>query len=409
MGYGRAAIPALAGGLLVTALLWWAGASDEVLRLQGSTRVFGPEGVGDLQRWLAPWSYDTAEWVRVRVEPPGGGTGDGGRYLSLYSTAMQIRFFAVFAFFVPGALLLVRRLPPVNGRVPAALLALWAWGVVAGTLAVAVSAPWMVAAAGRGSYRFLPALSGLMSAGRQILVPAALLAAVVTVLVARATAQGAGALPRREAPARAARAAATVGAAVVALSLVVLSYDRVAAEIQGVTVSGGLLSEPGDLLRQWLLLGGWSGPAGTSYGHWLLYRAADVLLLAVVWCGLRWLPGLLTRVSVHAMAACGVCVTVIGLLVSQLLHAVVEMTGSYGLAYGPLRVFANLGNGVPAALVWGTLAGCAAVVTYRLCGGGRTHTPGTDTPGTDTTGTQAPDVPPPPPYPPAAAPEPTAT
>ncbi|MGW1814287.1 hypothetical protein ACWCQM_12080 [Streptomyces sp. NPDC002125] len=373
MGYGRAATAALAGGIVLTALLWWAGASDEVLRLRGSTRVFGAEGVGDLQRWLAPWSYDTAEWVRERVELPGA--TDSGRYLSLYTTAMQIRFFALFAFFVPGALLLVRRLPPVNGRMPAALLALWAWGMVAGTLAVTVSAPWMVAAAGRGSYRFLPELSSQISSGRQVLVPLALLAAVVTALVARATAQGAGPLPRGEAPARA-RTAATAGTVVVALSLVILSYQRVAAEIQGITVTGRLLSEPGDLLRQWLLLGGWSGPAGTSFGRWLLYRAADALLLAVVWCGLRWLPGLLTRVSVWAMAAGGLCATVIGLLASQLMYAVVEMTSSYGLAYGPLRVFANLGNGVPAALVWGTVAGLTAVMTLRLAGG-RTPPPAT--------------------------------
>ncbi|MFG3514901.1 hypothetical protein [Streptomyces bobili] len=70
--------------------------------------------------------------------------------------------------------------------------------------------------------------------------------------------------------------------------------------------------------RQLLLLGAWSGPAGTPLGDWLLYRLGDVLLLyrlgdvlllAVVWCTLRGLPGLLTRVSVPAMAEGGVCAT----------------------------------------------------------------------------------------------------
>ncbi|MFG3267279.1 MULTISPECIES: hypothetical protein [Streptomyces] len=61
--------------------------------------------------------------------------------------------------------------------------------------------------------------------------------------------------------------------------------------------------------RQLLLLGAWSGPAGTPLGDWLLYRLGDVLLLAVVWCTLRGLPGLLTRVSVPTMAEGGVCAT----------------------------------------------------------------------------------------------------
>ncbi|GAB7028985.1 hypothetical protein [Streptomyces platensis] len=94
---------------------------------------------------------------------PGGVGGTawiaGTRYLALYTTALQIRFAAVFAFFVLGALLLARRLPPVRGRTTAALLTFWAWGLVAGTLAVTVSAPWLIAAGGHGSFRFLPQLA----------------------------------------------------------------------------------------------------------------------------------------------------------------------------------------------------------------------------------------------------------
>lgn len=79
-----------------------------------------------------PWSYDHPASVQFGAGVFGGigdtaGT-DGSRYLALYATALQIRFGAVFAFFVPGALFLVRRLPPVHGRMPAALLAVWAWG-----------------------------------------------------------------------------------------------------------------------------------------------------------------------------------------------------------------------------------------------------------------------------------------
>ncbi|MEU1485995.1 hypothetical protein [Streptomyces sp. NPDC005752] len=362
MTYGRAAIPVLAGALLLTALLWWAGASVNALHLRGTAEVIGSQAAGDLEHWLTPWSYHPPESVRLGTAVSGTTVGAG--YLALYVTAMQIRFAAVFAFFVPGALLLVRRLPPVNRRTPATLAAVWAWGMVAGTLAVTVSAPWVIASQGRGSYRFLPQLAGMMTAGRQILVPAALVAAVVTVLVARITAKGAGDLPRAVVPRRAARTAATVGTLVVALSLVVLSYQPVAAEIQTVSLSGRLLSEPGDFLRQWLLLGGWAGPAGTSIGHWLLYRAADGLLLAVVWCALRWLPGLLTRVTIPAMAAGAVCATVTGLLAGQLLRIALDSTG-LSMLYGPVHVMSAIGTGVPAALAVGSVAGAVAALPLR--------------------------------------------
>ncbi|MFF6802085.1 hypothetical protein [Streptomyces sp. NPDC012616] len=372
MNHRRAAIPAVTGGVLLTALLWWAGASTEALHLQGATDALGGRVVADLQQWLAPWSYDPPASVRFgsgalgEVGDPAG--GDAPRYLSLYETALQIRFAALFAFFVPGAMLLVRRLPPVDGRLPAALLALWGWGVVAGTLAVTVSAPWLIASQGRGSYRFLPQLAGVISSGRQMLVVTALFASLATVLVARVIARSADPLPREAVPARAARLAATVGTAVIALSLVVLSYQSVAAEMQTSFSGSGLLSEPGDLLRQWLLLGAWSAPAGVSFGDWLLYRAVDVLLLALVWTALRRLPAMLTRVTVPAMAVTTVCLTVVGLLVSQLLR--VALDGST-LKWDLMYLSAAIGGGVPAALVWGLTAGAAATVTLRAVAGGQ--------------------------------------
>ncbi|MDX3866682.1 hypothetical protein [Streptomyces europaeiscabiei] len=365
MTYRRAAIPAVVGGLLLTALLWWAGASESALRLQGSTDVLGAQAAADLERWLAPWSYDPPASSQLGAAVGGVGDtfqSDSSRYGSLYSTALQIRFAAVLAFFVPGALLLVRRLPPVRGRLTAALLAVWAWGVVAGTLAVTVSAPWLIASQGHGSYRFLPQLAGVISSGRQVLVATALVAAVATVLVARVTAQGAGPLPREVVPARSARLAATAGTAVIALSLVVLSHQSVAATLQTAFSGGGLLSEPGDLLRQWLLLGAWSGPAGTPLGDWLLYRALDVVLLAVVWWSLRLLPGLLTRAGVPALAVGAVCATVLGLLTSQFLRMLVDGTQ----LRWDLTVAAGFGDGIPAALTWGLVAGVTTALTLRV-------------------------------------------
>ncbi|SFL49662.1 hypothetical protein [Streptomyces pini] len=368
MAYRRATLPALLGGLLLTALLWWAGASAHALHLPGATDVLGGRAAAELERWLTPWSYDPPASIRSGAGASGGpDEGGDDRYLSLYTTAMRIRFGALFAFFVPGALLLVRRLPPVHGRMPAALLAVWTWGLVAGVSAMAVSAPWQIAAQGHGSYRFLPQLAGVIASGRQILVPAALVVAAVVALVARITAKGAGPLPRQAVPARAARLAASAGTAVVAISLVLLSYQPVAATIQTAFTGGGMFAEPGELLRQWLLLGAWAGPSGASPGDWLLYRAADVLLLAVVWWALRLLPGLLTRATVPAMAVCAVCATVLGLLASQLLRMALD--GGAGLRWGLLHLSARLGDGVPAALTFGLAAGIAAAVTLRAAAG----------------------------------------
>lgn len=357
--YRRVAIPVVAGGLLLTALLWWAGASVHALYLPGSTDVVGGQAALELKRWLLPWAYE---------RPVGETAGaSSAHYRSLYETAMQVRFGAVFVFFLGGALLLVRRLPPVQGRVPGTLLAVWAWGLVAGTLAVTVSAPWVVAAEGFGSYRFLPGLASVIASGRQVLVVAALVAAAGVVLAARVTVRGAGPLPQAVVPTRAAHLAATAGTAVVALSLLVLSYDRVAAGIQTFAAGGGLLSEPGFLLRQWLLLGGWSGPVNGSFGEWLLYRAPDVLMLVVVWWALRRLPVLLVRVTLPAMALGAVCVTVLGLLAREPLRVALVASDS---PWGPLGQVSGLGGGVPAALVWGSVAGIAAVVTLRIAARG---------------------------------------
>ncbi|MFF2808003.1 hypothetical protein ACFVT2_12545 [Streptomyces sp. NPDC058000] len=370
MTYRRAAIPALAGGLLLTALLWWAGASAHALYLPGTTNVIGSVDAAELQRWFTPWSHDPPASVQLGNELSGGigdaVSADSVPYLALYATAVQIRFGAVFVFFGLGALFLLRKLPPVHGRMPAALLAVWAWGLVAGTLAVTVSAPWLIASRGHGGFRLLPQLAGVIASGRQVLVLTALVAALVTVCLARVTAKGAGPLPQEVVPARAARLAATAGTAVIALSLVVLSYQSVAAALQMVSPNVGLLSEPGDLLRQWLLLGGWDGPGGGPLGDWLLYRAADGLLLAVVWWALRRLPGLCTRATVPAMAVGAVCATVLGLLASQLLR--MALNGA-SLEWNLLRLAAGIGEGIPAALTCGLVAGVAAAVTLRVAGG----------------------------------------
>ncbi|MET9514738.1 hypothetical protein [Streptomyces sp. NPDC002994] len=187
---------------------------------------------------------------------------------------------------------------------------------MAGTLAVTVSAPWLIVAQGRGSYRLLPQLASVISSGRQVLVVTALGAAAATVLAARVTAKGAGPLPQEVVPARAARLA-----------------DRTVPDGPLVPCSPNRANS-------------WAGPAGAPLGDWLLYRAADVLLLAVVWLALRQLPGLLTRATVPALAAGAVCATVLGLLASRLLRVVMD---GAGLRWGLLHLSTGIGRGVPAA------------------------------------------------------------
>ncbi|WP_327180864.1 hypothetical protein [Streptomyces sp. NBC_01334] len=373
MTYRRAVIPALVGGLLITLLLWWAGASMQALQLRGTTSVFDIQSVTELRRWLAPWSYDLPTGS-LSDGAAGGDTASTGdtRYSDLYGTAMQIRFVTLFVFFLAGALLLVHRIPPTQGRTPATLLAVWAWAPVAATLAVTVSAPWLIASRGHGSYRFLPQLAGVIASSGPVTVFAGLLTALATVLVARVTIKGAEPQPRQSVLPRAARLAASVGTAVVALSLVILSYQSVAAWIQTSFGGGGLLSEPGDLLRQWLLLGAWTGPATGPLGDWLLYRAVDVLMLVVVWWALRLLPGLLTRTTAPATVVGAVCATVWGLLASQVLHMAIDDTVD---VWGPVYLFSKLGTGIPAALTFGILAGSAALVTLRLAGAGTPASP----------------------------------
>ncbi|MGW4701232.1 hypothetical protein [Streptomyces sp. NPDC004285] len=367
MTYRRAVIPALTGGLLLTALLWWAGASADALHLPGSAGTLGVDALAELRRWLTPWAYDPPAFLDAGAAvsgyvPDTSGGDDRAYYGGLYTTGLQIRFGTVFVSFVLGALLLIRRLPPLRGRTTAAFLALWAWAAVAGTLALTVSAPWLIASTGHGSYRFLPQLANVIASGRQLPVAVGLVVAAATVLVARITAGNADRPPRTDVPARPARLAATTGAAVIALSLVVLSYRSVAAALQAFSPADGLLSEPGDLLRQWLLLGAWSGPEGGPLGDWLLYRAPDVLLLAVVWWALRRLPGLLTRATLPAMAVGAVCATVLGLLASQLLRIVVTRIGTdQGLPYSS----AGVGDGIPAALLLGTVAGVTTTLVLR--------------------------------------------
>lgn len=77
--------------------------------------MFGGRVAAESDRRLLPWAYDPPV--------PGVAGVDGARYLTLHHTASRIRFGAVFVLFVPGALLLICRLPPVRGRMAAAVLA----------------------------------------------------------------------------------------------------------------------------------------------------------------------------------------------------------------------------------------------------------------------------------------------
>ncbi|MGC0376083.1 hypothetical protein [Streptomyces sp. SAI-229] len=63
MGHRRALIPALAGGLMVTLLLWWAGASADALRLEGATDVQDEGGATKYFRGTpgGTWTYLTSD------------------------------------------------------------------------------------------------------------------------------------------------------------------------------------------------------------------------------------------------------------------------------------------------------------------------------------------------------------
>ncbi|MEU2876131.1 hypothetical protein ABZ651_07105, partial [Streptomyces sp. NPDC007070] len=160
-----------------------------------------------------------------------------------------------------------------------------------------------------------------------------------------------------------ARLAASVGTAVVAFALVVLSNDRVAGHVQTAFGGGGRLSEPGDLVRQWVQLSAWTMPTGSAFGHWLLYRLGDVALLVLVWWGLRLLLVRLDGVTYPVCALGGAAVTTLGVVVSELWTSLLSYRGSTA---GPLLYYVSMGSGVSAALVFGSLAGGAGALAVRL-------------------------------------------
>ncbi|MER7488676.1 hypothetical protein ABTY20_22780 [Streptomyces sp. NPDC126497] len=63
----------------------------------------------------------------------------------------------------------------------------------------------------------------------------------------------------------------------------VLSDGRVAGRVRTGFTGSGRLSEPGELLRQWVRLGARTPPTGSAPGRRLLYRLGDVALLP--WSG----------------------------------------------------------------------------------------------------------------------------
>ncbi|MEU0243957.1 hypothetical protein ABZ192_06430 [Streptomyces sp. NPDC006235] len=363
MAYRRALGPALFGALLLAGLLWWAGSSAHALSLPGATRFFGPDQANRLLAWTMPWSTDLPS--STQFTDPAGAVGHGADYAALRESAMRVRYAALVLLFPCGALPLLRRLSGHGvRRAVVTVAALWGWGIAAAMLAVTVSAPWMVASGGSAAFRLLPNLASAMSQGRELPMGAALVAAaaatgLMTLLRREATAE-----PRPAVPTTAtARLAATLGTAVVAFALIVLSNDRVAGRIQTGFGGGGRLSEPGDLLRQWVQLSAWAMPTSSLDGRWLLYRLGDVALLALVWWGLRLLAVLLDRVTYPAYALGAVAATTLGVGVSGIWNSLLSYQGSTG---GPLLYYVSVGSGVSAALVFGTLAGCVSALTVRL-------------------------------------------
>ncbi|MEW2304384.1 hypothetical protein AB0958_31245 [Streptomyces sp. NPDC006655] len=363
MTYRRVFGPALFGALLLAGLLWWAGSSAHALSLPGATRFLGPDQANQLVTWTMPWS--TGLPSSNQFTDPAGAAGHGADYAALWQTAMGVRYAALVLLFACGALPLLRRLSGRGaGRTAVCVAALWGWGIVAAMLAVAVSAPWMVASGGSAAFRLLPHLASFMSQGRELPVGAALVAAAAATGLMALLRSEAASEPRPAVPTTAtARLAATLGTAVVAFALVVLSNDRVAGHIQTAFDGGGRLSEPGDLLRQWIQLSAWTMPTSSTFGHWLLYRLGDVALLVLVWWGLRLLPVLLDRVTYPACALGAVAATTLGVEVSEIWTSLLSYQGTTA---GPLLYYVSLGSGVSAALVIGVLAGCVCAATVRL-------------------------------------------
>ncbi|MFD5539328.1 hypothetical protein ACFWIJ_16265, partial [Streptomyces sp. NPDC127079] len=176
MTYRRVFGPALFGALLLAGLLWWAGSSAHALSLPGATRFLGPDQANRLLMWTMPWS--TGLPSSDQFTDPVGAAGHGADYAALRQTAMGVRYAVLVLLFPCGALPLLRRLSGRGaGRTAVCVAALWGWGIVAAMLAVAVSAPWMVASGGSAAFRLLPHLASLMSQGRELPVGAALVAA----------------------------------------------------------------------------------------------------------------------------------------------------------------------------------------------------------------------------------------
>ncbi|MET9497861.1 hypothetical protein [Streptomyces sp. NPDC006552] len=319
-----------------------------------------------------PWSTDLPS--SSQFTDPAGAAGYGTDYAALRETAMRVRYAALVLLFPCGALPLLRWLSGRGFRHSAlCAAALWGWGIVVAMLAVTVSAPWTVASGGSAGFRLLPRLAGAMAQGRELPVAAALVAAGAATAVMRVLRREPGAEPPVAAPTAAtARLAATVGTAVVAFAVIVFSNDRVAGQIQTGVPGAGRLSDPGDLLRQWIQLGAWSMPTGSAPGRWLPYRAGEVALLAVVWWGLRLLVVRLERVTYPACALGAVAVTTLGVEVNELWHSLLSYQFSTG---GPLLYYISMGSGVSAALVFGVLAGGACALTVRLRSQGQPSAP----------------------------------
>ncbi|PNG19987.1 hypothetical protein C1J00_22695 [Streptomyces cahuitamycinicus] len=363
MTYRHVLGPAFFGALLLAGLLWWAGSSAHALSLPGATRFFGPDQANRLLAWTLPWSTDLPS--STQFTRPAGAVGHGADYAALSETAMRVRYAALVLLFSCGALPLLRRLSGRGvRRAVVSVAALWGWGIAAAMLAVTVSAPWMVASGGSATFRLLPGLASAMSQGRELPVGAALVAAAATTGLMTLLCREATSEPRPVVPTTAtARLAATLGTVVVAFALIVLSNDRVAGRIQSGFGSGGRLSEPGDLLRQWVQLSAWTMPTSPASGRWLLYRLGDVVLLALVWWGLRLLAVLLDRVTYPAYALGSVAATTLGVVVSGIWSSLLSYQGSTG---GPLLYYVSVGSGVSAALVFGILAGSVSALTVRL-------------------------------------------
>ncbi|OKJ68727.1 hypothetical protein [Streptomyces sp. CB02460] len=359
----RALGPALFGGLVLAGLLYWAGSTTHALSLPGATNFLGPDQANRLKAWTTPWSTDVPS--SPQFTSPAGASGHGADYVALRETAMRVRYAALILIFSGGAALLLRRL---SGRTAmhavARTMALWGWGITAAMLAVTVSAPWAAASGGSATHQLLPTLASTMSQGRDLPLVAALAAAAATTGLTALLSREPVSTPHppTSIPTSTARLAATLGTAVILFALTVPSNQKVAAYIQTGFTGNGRLSEPGDLLRQWLQLSAWTTPTGPTLGRWLLYRLGEVVLVATVWWALRLLPTLFDHVTVPAYALGAAAATTLGAEANDMWHSLLTYQTVTG---GPLLYYISTGSGASAALVFGSLAGCASTVAVR--------------------------------------------